>query len=99
MQAWNATAEFVHKQGTAGHSRCVPGLSVFLAVHSPIVAPHLQIGVGILNDHQPDPRPEEEASPKNRRIPAHNKCCSGFLLQGSPKLILVATQIVKQQLL
>ena len=98
MQAWNATAEFVHKQGTAGHSRCVPGLSAFLAVHSPIVAPHLQIGVGILNDHQPDSRREEEASPKNRQIPAH-KCCSGFLLQGSPKLILVATQIVKQQLL
>jgi len=68
------------QQGTAGHSRCVPGLSAFLAMHSPVMAPHFQIGVGILNDHQPDTRPEEEASPKDRRIPAHNKCCSGFLL-------------------
>ena len=72
------------QQGTAGHNRYVPGLSAFLAMHSPVVAPHLQIGVSILNDHQPDPRPEEEASPKDRRIPAHNK--------GSQFLALLFTQ-------
>jgi len=59
-------------------------------MHSPIVAPHLQIGVGILNDHQPDSRPEEEASPKDRRVPAHNKG-AGVLHLGLLKLTLVAT--------
>ena len=67
------------QQGTAGHSRGIPGLSAFLAMHSPVVTPHFKISVGTLNDHQPDPRPEEEASPKDRRIPAHNKV-QGFWL-------------------
>jgi hypothetical protein len=72
------------QQGTAGHSRGIPGLSAFLAMHSPVVTPHFKISVGTLNDHQPDPRPEEEASPKDRRIPAHNK--------GSGVLALELTQ-------
>ncbi len=59
-------------------------------MHSPVVALHIQIGVGILNDHQTDPMPEEEASPKDHRIPAHNKG-AGVLHEGLPKLTLVAT--------
>ncbi len=71
-------------------------------MHSPVVAPHFQIGVGILNDHQPDTRPEKEASPKDRRIPAHNKG-SGFLaLKFTSSLHLSLRRlgvIVKQQFL
>ena len=51
-------------------------------MHSPVMAPHFQIGVGILNDHQPDTGPEEEASPKDCRIAAHNMG-SCFQLQSS----------------
>ncbi len=70
-------------------------------MHSPVVTPHFKIGVGVLDDHQPDTRPEEEASPKDRRIPAHTRA-QGFYFRVHPSLHLSLRRlgvIVKQQLL
>jgi len=54
----------------------IPWSFALLPVHPPVVAPHLQVSVGILNHHEPYTRPEEEASPKDCWVPvttAHKK--------------------------